>query len=303
MSPTGILMILFDDQLTALIDSFGRIQNYQRTIDKNTSKLVAELAETKKQLELLDPDSKDVFGNSVDAFYFYNPYTGLATAYHAKKTSIDEAIELTYLHKNKQYQWLLAEAYEAYEDYLENMYACVGYSDPRLWPDKDLASLSPSKTQSLGLDWFFEKSRNKRGGAGAILCHFRRILPNLKTIERVNHIGVDLRLSISIVEKIRHIVVHRNGKIESRGKLVDAILKSSNLLNNKALEPPARARIDDHIGTREIDGLIILVERPIFQSGGFSMRVNRHENLVGELLGHAHVLRHELSQLFAKSDT
>lgn len=296
-------MELFDKQLKDLLSVFGGIQHYQRIVENNTKKLINDLVKAKASLEVLDDQAKDVFGSSVNAFYFYSPYTGTATPYDAKKTSIDEAIELTFLHKNKQYQWLLTEAYEAYEDYLEAMYACAGFIDPSFWPVKDLESQDPSSVKSLGFQWFLEKSRNKRGAPGTIMAHFRKDLPNFANIERNNLTGNDLRLAMSIIEKIRHIIVHKNGKTDVREHVIDTILKSANILNNKRLEPIARSIVSENFGKGEYNGLVILVEKPMLQSNGISMTINRHDYLLGAMLGHSLVLRNELVALFSKGAT
>lgn len=296
-------MELFDKQLKDLLSAFSGIQHYQRIVENNTKKLLNDLSKAKVGLEGLDSEAKDIFGSSVNAFYFYSPYTGTATPYDAKKTSIDEAIELTFLHKNKQYQWLLADAYEAYEDYLEAMYACAGFIDPLFWPEKDFESQDPSGAKSLGFQWFLEKSKNKRGAPGTIMAHFRSKLPNLAKIERNNLTNNDLRLTMCIIEKIRHIIVHKNGKTEFREHVIDSILKSANILNNKRLEPVARSIVSDHFGKGEYSGLVILVEKPMLQSNGISMVINHHDNLLGAMLGHSLVLRNELVALFGKGGT
>jgi hypothetical protein len=57
---------------------------------------------------------------------FYDAITGNVIFYDHKKLSIEDRYLHIFIHKNKQYQWLLAEAYEEYEDYLENIYAYYG---------------------------------------------------------------------------------------------------------------------------------------------------------------------------------
>ena len=71
-------MELFDKQLKDLLSAFSGIQHYQRIVEKNTKKLLNDLAKAKVSLEGLDNEAKEIFGSSVNAFYFYSPYTGTA---------------------------------------------------------------------------------------------------------------------------------------------------------------------------------------------------------------------------------
>lgn len=292
-------MEVFDKQLKSLHAAFSGIEHYQRIVDSNTKKLLADLLQSKNNLSAFDSETKEIFGSSVNAFYFQDPYTGAARPYDAKRTSIEESIELAFLYKNKQYQWLLSEAYEAFEDYLEAMYASAGFLDPGFINPKDLDGHHPALAKINGFDWFLERAKKKKDAPRSILGHFRREFPELVRMERGNKINADLRLSICLIEKLRHIIVHKHGKTEIRNQVVDAILESACLLKDKTLEPAARRKIEDHLGIDAHDGLVVLIERPVFQNGGFSMTINRHSNLISEMLAYSFIVRNELVKRFS----
>ena len=294
-------MDLFDKPFRALLEKFSAIEHYQRIVGNNTQKLLSDLADTKKNLEQLDADTQALMGSSINAFYFYSPYDGTAIPYDSKRTSVDEAIQLTFLHKNKQYQWLLAEAYEGYEDCLEHMYASAGYTDIRFWPAKDYDSHEPAQAQAAGLEWFVNQAKRKRGIPASILAQFRRELPSFVTWERQNLLHMDLRLSSVLIEKLRHIIVHKNGRTDQRAKMIEEILKQANHVGDKTLEPRSRAYVSSFFGTDDHDGLVVLVERPVVQRGGVNIAINRVSNLMGEMLAHALIIRNELIQRFSKT--
>ena len=174
-----------------------------------------------------------------------------------------------FLYKNKQYQWLLSEAYEAFKYYLECMYECSGYLDPNFWNPKDFDGQDPSSAKRNGPEWFIERLKKKKNTLQSILNHFRSEFPALGKMEKNNKINVNLRLSICLIEKLRHIIVHKHGKTDIRSQVIENILKASCLLKNTKLEPEARARISDYLGTGEYEGLVILIENLCFIAVGF----------------------------------
>ncbi len=267
----------FEGRLRQFFDDIAVVQHYQRLSESVFKQTVKELIEQKNQLEQLDAETKEVFDNSLSVYSIYNPYTGIIQPYSVKKTSIAERVNQLHLFKNRQYQWLLVEAYELFEDFVLSIYDIAGGCDIKLRMAKDRAN---------ELD---KKELKKK--VHQIMNHFRMELPELKAIEHENKIQKNLRLYINIIEKFRHIVVHKNGRTENAELVIEQILKSSCLFSDNEREPEARAIVSSYIGKGgDIDGLLVLVEKPIFEFGGFSMHVNRHEDLVNVLLSYALVL-------------
>lgn len=267
---------VFEGRLRQFFDDIAVVQHYQRLTESVFKQTVKELIEQKKRLEHLDAETKEVFDNSLYVCSIYNPYTGIILPYSVKKTSIGERVNQLHLFKNRQYQWLLVEAYELFEDFVLSNYDIAGDCDIKLRLAKD---------QANELD---KKELKKK--VHQIMNHFRMELPELKAIEHENQIKKNLRLYINIIEKFRHIVVHKNGRTENPELVIEQILKSSYLFSDNERAPEARTIVSSYIGKGDIDGLLVLVEKPIFEVGGLSMHVNRHEDLVNVLLSYALVL-------------
>ncbi|WP_256207102.1 hypothetical protein [Pseudomonas sp. P97.38] len=70
-------------------------------------------------------------------FRFTSPSTGEETTHQSKPLKLADQIELNELQKLKTYHWLLAEAYEAFEDFIERVYAYCGLVRNRFWVQPD----------------------------------------------------------------------------------------------------------------------------------------------------------------------
>ncbi len=86
-------------------------------------------------------------------------------------------------HKNRQYQWLLAEVFEEFEVFLAKACAAVG---------KPLSPGAPARK---------------------LLLTLRAEVPGLKAAESQNATGIDLAFRTMITEQMRHHIVHTKGAI------------------------------------------------------------------------------------------
>ncbi len=94
---------------------------------------------------------------------FRNAKTGDAIFYGFKELSIEDRYLHVLLHKNKQYQWLLAEAYEEFEDYIENAYAYYGSINNSFWPLRDYGNIFLSELKNKDFYWYVEQARKEKG--------------------------------------------------------------------------------------------------------------------------------------------
>ena len=79
---------------------------------------------------------------------FTHPKDGTPYFFGHFKSTIEDRRLSVILHKNKQYQWLLSEAYEEFEDFIEAAYAYAGYADNNFWPLKDYGNISLQDLQN-----------------------------------------------------------------------------------------------------------------------------------------------------------
>ena len=142
---------------------------------------------------------------------FYDAKTGEARSiFGRREISVEDRMKAVVLHKNKQYQWLLVEAYEAFEDYIEDVYAYAGLIDKNLWPCRHFGNISLSELSNKDFNWFRNKIdtiRNK----DSISNQFRKVFSNIEEIETKNELNINLKLTIVLIENLRHIIVHKGG--------------------------------------------------------------------------------------------
>lgn len=275
----------YKSRLERFFGEVAIIQHYQRLSANIAKQTILDLQQRDKQLSGLNDETRELLGKSVNLFSFYNPYTGIILPYFHKAVTHQETAQLVHLHKNKQYQWLLVEAYELFEDFVVSLYEFIR---------------AESALFRLGKDAGLPTSELKKK-VPQIIDMLRKKLPELARMEVENQTVINLRLHVCMAEKFRHVIVHKNGKTGDASKIVDKILKSANLLGDKAREPNARQIIGNYIGTGDVEGVIALAERSVFRYGSLSMDINRHENLVNALMAHALVTTQSLINHMGKN--
>lgn len=281
---------LIENEFKKYLGKICTIQHYQRIINTITKSEIKSLSKIQDNLKDKPDEDKEFYGISLNLFTYRCPFSGHNKPYESLKTSVEEKASLILYHKNKQYQWLLVDAYEIFEDYVESLYACMGFIDNNFWPASDFGNISVSEIPSQDLNWFNKQSTIKKRAPKSILNIFRDRFGNLQKLERENATDHDLRLSTSLVENLRHIIVHKNGQITSKDEFIKKILSESCLQN----DDKSKAKINNFIGAKgRYLNHVVLVEQIAFKSGGFSMHVNLHENLVGELSAYAELLKAE----------
>ncbi|ARK54914.1 hypothetical protein BOC36_18645 [Burkholderia pseudomallei] len=277
----------YNSRLEKFFNEVAVLQHYQRLSANIAKQTIGALQARDNDLASLDSESREILGSSVSLFSFYSPYTGIIHPYSHKKLNLKETAKLVHLHKNKQYQWLLVEAYELFEDFVVSLYEFTRGESADFRLSKDRDAIVPRGELKKKVP--------------QIIDMFRKKLPELAKIEVENKTDTNLRLHICMAEKFRHIIVHKNGKTIDPESMVDEILKRANLASDKAREPAAKAAISNYVGVNEAAGLIILVEQPVFNYGGIAMDINRHENLLNSLLAHALVMSQSLINHFGKA--
>ncbi|MFZ6773254.1 hypothetical protein ACO0LB_11120 [Undibacterium sp. SXout7W] len=286
---------LISEEFERLKDKFSSIQHYQRLVAKNTENILEKLLNDEERNQNAPEIFKDIVGTSYDSFYYPAPCTGEPLIYSHKKTSIQEIIQLTYLVKNKQYQWLLSEAYEAFEDFIEMVYAHCGFVENDFWSMQHRKKLSQASDTS-DIENF--KIASKNISVFEILNRIRCKVPRIKNDENGHSIHGHLRFYLILIEKIRHVVVHVNGITADKEKFAKEILDKCNVSGNKEVEPIVRNMIEEYFGTEEYSNYINLLERNIKHPSGLPLNSNIQEKLINKMLTYAHLLITHLNSYF-----
>ena len=118
--------------LSQYTEAVALLHLYQRAVKANATKELAELDRYAKALE--NHSGLEELTTSVHNFIFRSAHDGGHRVFAHKKMSLEERATQVFYHKNKQYQWLLSEAYELFADFIEDAYAYAGYIDNNFWP-------------------------------------------------------------------------------------------------------------------------------------------------------------------------
>jgi hypothetical protein len=264
------------------------ITSYQRAAKELADSELTRLCE---QAEMANGDA-ELLGKqrSTQNMFYINPADGTHAFYGQKRSTIEDMIEATQLHKNKQYQWLLAEAYEEYEDFLELAYANIGFNNPEFWPLSDFGNISLTEINGKSWDWYLQQSRNKKGIPESLLNYFRNKLPKFALLERENKLEKDLRLSIALISQLRHHIVHTGGKVIQRETFIKKVLNSVGLYNGGNPTEENRKLVEMYFLGGKHTEVIGLLEVPLKHESALPAYINVFDYLTRQLLASAHAL-------------
>jgi hypothetical protein len=225
-------------------------------------------------------------------FIFPNLVTKRNDVYLRKELKHDEILLALYFRKNRQFQWMLVQAFEDYEDFIFNIFASLALDDATIWTGRAICkNISLHDISKNGLSWYMGQPKNRKGQVKDKLNTLQAVLPRLKKIEDSNGLNVNLRVGISLVEKLRHLIVHNSGNTNDREFLIDEILKDA----GRSITPNAsradREFIEQFLGTSPYDNMISLLE--IKNSEAPSLVVYEPlKVLINLLLAHSHLIYH-----------
>lgn len=219
--------------------------------------------------------------------FFKSPINGEYIFLDLIESTIEDRKIFLIENKNRQYQWLLAEAYELYEDFLEKLYANIAYIDPSLWPLGNYGNSYLEEINDQELDFFIEKSKKK--DVKHILKNLRKKFPQLKKYEADNALNIDYKLFIQLIENLRHIIVHNKGLVLSQKSFVESIFEKIGLSSQSKNAKDKKAEISRFFeGNGEEPNQIRLLELKA------NPKSFRHDDRLGFLLDvlmtHAHIV-------------
>ncbi|GLO12047.1 hypothetical protein PPUJ20028_06280 [Pseudomonas putida] len=266
----------------ALLNDFSSVQMHQRIASRVKDQVVLKYKSQHEALSDLSQEQQELLGKSREVFTFHNPYTGKLQPHKGASHTLAERAREAHIHHNKICQLLLVDAFEAFEDYVVDIYelAADAHSELRIREDQQ-RQLSKERLKKKSSD---------------IIRNFRTMVPDLAKAEQENKMQKDLRFYLFMIEKFRHIIVHRAGRCLNPDTLIESILKNSSLLTDRARRPEAESAIRRFIGIGSVEGVIVLVEEELM-GGAFRISLNRHEELLHVMSGYAMILGRSLIAL------
>ncbi|WP_413791200.1 MULTISPECIES: hypothetical protein [unclassified Pseudomonas] len=203
-------------------------------------------------------------------FRFTSPSTGEETTYQSKTLMLADQVELNELQKLKTYHWLLAEAYEAFGDFVERAYAYCGVTRNSIW----LEPKDWKHGKSADINHYLNPRRKGKDTPDKQLKRLRLCSKHFATHEVKR--GKNLRVILALIEKIRHITAHKGGYSEYFEELKSDITRQLSDMNTKNLNE----YIDSYFMTHKGNKLIDLLEFPV--EHGVGARIGAYHDSMTE---------------------
>lgn len=167
---------------------------------------------------------------------------------------------------DKQYLWLVVDAYEYFKDFIGVLYDNIHKKDPTNFP---------------------------KGRSGLIgeLKNIRKIYPTLLDIERNNSLLIDLRFTICLLRELRNAIVHDGCKVKDYQKFLDNTFRCAEIENNEPADCEYLRMINYFILENEGVYHISMLR---LQGSGKLRNVNYIENIINWLLSYTHYIYYQL---------
>lgn len=269
-------------------DRIAEIELIQRSTKNSAKEELKALSQYYEQLAG-NPELRDA-SVSIHNMTFKDARSGKTYSYQHREESIEDRQLSVLLRKNRQYQWLMAEAYEEFEDFLHVLYSYCGYSNSNFWPLADYGKIKLADIAGKDFQWHVQQSKLKKGAPKSILQSFRQSFSLLPTAEISNKLEVDLAFAIILIEKLRHIIVHNGGRTTDRNSFVELVAKEAGIFNNGCIAQDNQNFITQFFGEGQYENMVALLEVRVRPELPFELHFCRFGILSGILMSYAHLL-------------
>lgn len=281
------LRLEIDRQSQHFLTHFADIELLERTMRDATTDQHRRLLENRKRL--VDQGLEDL-SSSHHNMSFRSLSTGEHIFYHARSRTSEEIRVDLLIHQNKQYQWLLAEGYEAFEDYVEFVYAVGGILHEPLWRPAELLKLKAAWGSNPSLDAYKEWAANPRytGDVLSKMERFRSTFPGMSAVEADSPHYPNPKFQLALIEMLRHVVVHNSGRVKNKDAFVQRIFARSGASPTGVEGPAMLGQIREFLGERNGEIFVHLLDIPVQPLPG--AYVSRIEVLLDLLLAYANYI-------------
>lgn len=236
------------------------IQVYRKIVREGTNEQVKRLS------EFIEDESEDedklIRFLSMQSMYFQEFQTGELVRYGFIESNAEHQLRRVLEQKNRQYGWLLVEAYEEFEDFLERLYAYLGKKNRDAWHLEDFGRAKLPELDDKPFEWYLKSVRTKyRLRHRDLLTRFREQYPELKSVEESNIYNVHIRVAIELIENLRHRIVHTRGVVDDLDEFVRQVLKKCGLWNNGNPRTGLRKFVESYFYKKSGSYIVWLSER------------------------------------------
>lgn len=187
---------------------------------------------------------------------FFNCFeTNKPIFYDQRLLTIDDVKQNIRHRKNRQYQWLIAEAYEKFEEFIENIYAYLGMPELNFWSLQDYGNITFQELKQCDFEWYRKQAKVRKGGASGI---FKKIYKKFG-ISLCYH-DVPLNILISFIEMMRHIIVHRRGTVASKENFFKDVFSSAGISTNDRRSEHIRKLFNMYFLDKKLKNTVFILE-------------------------------------------
>lgn len=249
-----------DEILNVYYAGMTEVELQQRSVN---SVVKGQMIQLGNRLQEVEGDKDHTMGSHNMAFR--DPIGSDWQFYGRKVVTIAETIDSTLRHENRQYQWLLVEAYEQFEVFLLHLYAFVGEKRIEVWTQRERAMLSDSAAIEPSFDdcLMAVKAIARSAGAEFVLKSLRRILPQLEKLENKNATGASLLLSTNVTAQLRHHIVHTGGQVKDRETFSSKVFAKCGRSGHKAFIDEWLPYINSYFRYTNYPSTICLIKIPM----------------------------------------
>lgn len=192
-----------------------------------------------KYLSIIEKNNKDSeidvhVHSSKRPVYFdiKNKHEKIISDLRVTKT-LDQTHDDVFFHLNKQMQCLLVEAYELYENFIEKLYAVMGYLDNDFWNASDFGEIQLSDIVNKDENWFFEQINKNKEKPYSILKVFEKRF-SLTGYSDKKTPAANYQFLMKLISELRHAIVHERGFLD-RTVLKKKLLKQQGINGNRLI--------------------------------------------------------------------
>jgi len=280
-----------NDILDLFYKDMSQIQLYKNAMKELTKKEIEKLSNEKELLK------KQNFPLEVPTSFqnmaFTNPISGKAVFYGKSEKTIDKKITSVFLHRNKQYCWLFAEAYELFENFIQNIYAFLGQKDINNWLLSDFGNETYDNLAEKPFNWYVEKANKKNNIPKSIINRLKKLYPDLDGKLKNNALSVNLDLIIVLIQDLRHNIVHNSGKVFNKDSFIDGILKNSGIYNNGNPNKENIDYINQFFGKDQYENTILFLEKS-YDKISQPPYTNVFDTTINNLMGSVYIIYNEV---------
>lgn len=276
-----------DRQYERMLTAFTDIELIERALRDNTREQYRTLTTNSDSLKSEGLEAIDAAHHNMT----FRSLQGGETIFYRTISRDSKQLRLDLLvHQNKQYQWLLADAYEWFEDYIKFAYGVAGYKNSLLWRPTEIKKLHNANGTSPNLAAYLASSFNFRDTGDILdkINRFRTVFGALKVAEKSNLNYHSPKFTLALIEMLRHIIVHNGGRLKDKQAFVQKTFRRAGLSLAGVDSSAYTSQIDTFLATLNGETVVHLLDAGQSELPG--AYVSRLGVLLDLLLAYAHII-------------